>query len=453
MTKSILTNTSAMVALQTLKSTNSNLQEVNNQISTGKEVASAKDNASLFAISEVMEADVAGFKAVSDSLSLGQSTLAVASNAAESVGDLLNDIKGKIVAANEDNVDRQKLQNEIDSLVGQVEGIVDSAQFNGLNLLNGAQDANGGFSVLSSLDRDSSGTVTTSNIQFDTTETNLSTSQNGRDLINNGGAIVTQNTINAAATDPADVDVGRVAGDIPTTGTGFNLSGATPAANTLDISDFQILDAAGAAGANSALKAEDVDLVGGAPDDGLIAGDRITFEVGSVNATYTVQEGDETEDIATGIKSALAAGGLDIGDANAEFSVDTNGTNLVITNNTEQSVNGFYQISRDSGGLAGLDNIDVVANAGAALNQIEGFIQTAVDAQAELGTTESRLAIQNDFMSSLIDSFEAGIGSLVDADMEEASARLQSLQVQQQLGTQALSIANQQPQNLLALFR
>jgi flagellin len=48
---------------------------------------------------------------------------------------------------------------------------------------------------------------------------------------------------------------------------------------------------------------------------------------------------------------------------------------------------------------------------------------------------------------------KAGIGSLVDADMEEASARLQALQVQQQLSTQALSIANQQPQSLLSLFR
>ena len=48
---------------------------------------------------------------------------------------------------------------------------------------------------------------------------------------------------------------------------------------------------------------------------------------------------------------------------------------------------------------------------------------------------------------------KAGIGAMVDADMEEASARLQALQVQQQLGIQALSIANQGPQNLLSLFR
>jgi flagellin len=53
----------------------------------------------------------------------------------------------------------------------------------------------------------------------------------------------------------------------------------------------------------------------------------------------------------------------------------------------------------------------------------------------------------------LTDSLKSGIGSLVDADMEAASARLQALQVQQQLGTQALSIANQAPQNILSLFR
>ena len=65
----------------------------------------------------------------------------------------------------------------------------------------------------------------------------------------------------------------------------------------------------------------------------------------------------------------------------------------------------------------------------------------------------ARVEIQNEFMNTLIDSFKSGIGALVDADLEEVSARLQALQVQQQLGIQALSIANQAPQNILALFR
>ena len=75
---SILTNNGAMVALQTLKSINGNLAKTQDMISTGKSVASAKDNASVWAISKVMEADVKGFKGISDSLSLGESTVAVA---------------------------------------------------------------------------------------------------------------------------------------------------------------------------------------------------------------------------------------------------------------------------------------------------------------------------------------------------------------------------------------
>ncbi|MDP5362702.1 MAG: flagellin, partial [Paracoccaceae bacterium] len=74
---SILTNNSAMVALQTLKGINKSLNDVQGQISTGKAVATAKDNSAVWAISKVMESDVKGFKAISDSLSLWQSTIAV----------------------------------------------------------------------------------------------------------------------------------------------------------------------------------------------------------------------------------------------------------------------------------------------------------------------------------------------------------------------------------------
>ena len=92
---SILTNNGAMIALQTLKSINSNLTSTQEVISTGKKVGSAKDNASVWAISKVMESDVQGFKGISDSLSLGQSTVAVARQASETVTGLLTQIKGK----------------------------------------------------------------------------------------------------------------------------------------------------------------------------------------------------------------------------------------------------------------------------------------------------------------------------------------------------------------------
>ncbi|MEO0916618.1 MAG: flagellin, partial [Pseudomonadota bacterium] len=94
---SILTNNSAMVALQTLKSINMDLAKTQSMISTGKEVGSARDNSAVWAISKVMESDVKGFKAISESLSLGSSSVAVARNGAETVTDLLNN-RGDLVS-------------------------------------------------------------------------------------------------------------------------------------------------------------------------------------------------------------------------------------------------------------------------------------------------------------------------------------------------------------------
>jgi flagellin len=102
-----------------------------------------------------------------------------------------------------------------------------------------------------------------------------------------------------------------------------------------------------------------------------------------------------------------------------------------------------------------LSSIDVTTSSGAAtaLGSIEAMVQTSIDAASEFGSSQKRIEIQSDFVGKLSDALKSGIGTLVDADMEETSARLQALQVQQQLATQSLSIANQQPQNILALFR
>jgi len=107
------------------------------------------------------------------------------------------------------------------------------------------------------------------------------------------------------------------------------------------------------------------------------------------------------------------------------------------------------------GRLEALADIDVTTQAGAdaALLEVETLIQTAIDSASAFGSAQGRIETQADFVSQLTDALKSGIGALVDADMEEASARLQALQVQQQLGVQALSIANQAPQSLLSLFQ
>jgi len=157
--------------------------------------------------------------------------------------------------------------------------------------------------------------------------------------------------------------------------------------------------------------------------------------------------------IAVGMKNSIDALGI------SGLTVDFDSANpgqLVFTNDgtADLTVSGQYA-NASSGGLGALASIDVSssANATTALGTIETLIGTAVDAAASFGSVEGRIGIQAEFISNLSDSMRAGIGALVDADMEEASARLQALQTQQQLGIQALSIANQQPQNILALFR
>lgn len=400
---SILTNTSAMVALQTMKGINSSLMKTQDQISTGKSVASARDNSAVWAISKVMEADVKGFKGISDSLSLGQSTVAVARQAGETVADLLTDIKGKIVSAQQDNVDRAKIQGDIDVLRAQINTVVGSAQFNGLNLVDGSQTT---ISVLASLDRQAGGSVTTSTISVNAQ--NLST-----------GSYAAKSVLTGSDNVSASGDTA-----------GFQLDNATG-------TGLIVID-------DSA--------------DAFAAGDSVSITIGGKTASYTVSAADvatttPSDLVAVGLKNAidkLGISGLQVdynSGAPGELAFTNGGTN-------DLTVSAQFK-NAGSGGLSALSAIDVSTSAGAqaALGNVETLIQTAIDAAAEFGSAQSRIDIQSTFVSKLSDSLKAGIGTLVDADMEEASARLQALQVQQQLGIQSLSIANQAPQNILALFR
>ena len=98
-------------------------------------------------------------------------------------------------------------------------------------------------------------------------------------------------------------------------------------------------------------------------------------------------------------------------------------------------------------------NLLLPASAATALAAIDTALATATSALATLGAQAKQIETHNIFVSKLMDSLETGIGKLVDADLAKESARLQALQVQQQLGAQSLSIANQAPQIILSLFR
>jgi flagellin len=87
------------------------------------------------------------------------------------------------------------------------------------------------------------------------------------------------------------------------------------------------------------------------------------------------------------------------------------------------------------------------------ITNVDTALKSMTTAASDLGAAKKRVGLQQDFVSSLMDAIERGVGQLVDADMNEESTRLQALQVQQQLGIQALSIANQNSQSILSLFR
>jgi flagellin len=109
-----------------------------------------------------------------------------------------------------------------------------------------------------------------------------------------------------------------------------------------------------------------------------------------------------------------------------------------------------------------VDTLDISALTDSAtdLATLDGYIKGAdaaitsmTSSAATLGSAKQRINLQKDFVSALSDAIDRGVSSLVDADMTEESTKLQALQVQQQLGTQALSIANQSSQSILSLFR
>ncbi|MCX8996113.1 flagellin [Rhizobiaceae bacterium BDR2-2] len=283
---SINTNTSAMAALQTLRSINSNLDTTQNRVSSGYKVEKASDNVAYWSISTTMNSDNKALNAAADALGVGAAKVDTAYAGIESAIDVVNEIKAKLVTASETSTDNDQIQLEIAKLQEQLTSIAEGASFNGENWLTGKNTADG------------------------------------------------------------DIDEGTVV-------------------------------------------------------DGFVR------EGGAVRVTTATV--DLTEVILTGTGGLLES---------------------VLTIDASTSTD-----------LAG--DLTTVETALAALNT----------AGATLGALSTRIDLQDNFASKLSDAIESGVSRLVDADMEEESARLSALQTQQQLAIQSLSIANSSTQNILTLFR
>ncbi len=152
MAMSVNTNPGAMIALQSLTKTTNSLQTTQFRITTGLRINGPKDDAATFAIAQNMRGDIAGMSAVKTNLSLGQSVTNVAIDAGKAIASLLTEMKAKAVQASQTGLDADSytaLQAEFTSLRSQLTTIVNTADFNGTNLITSTA-AN--FSILSTVD-------------------------------------------------------------------------------------------------------------------------------------------------------------------------------------------------------------------------------------------------------------------------------------------------------------
>ena len=399
---SVNTNYSAMVALQNLNFTNNELEGVQNKISTGLKISSARDNGAIYAIAEGQRSRVSSVAVVKDGIDRANSTIDVALAAGKSIGEILQKLKSKAVAAQADDLtadQRDALQADFASMRAQIDTIANSAQFNGANLASG----NFNLNVLIS-DLGGSVAATTDGVQSVALASPLS-----------GSALV----IAPAAGDLADGDL-----------ISFDLTDST------NLSTFSI----------------EVELTPNMTIDQYVeavnasSGGKISASYDDVLGQFTYLINDTNfDDLVIGT-SGVDASTLGAGVATAV--VSSAGTNTMVVNGTDLTL-GSAMFST----FATLDISTSAASATTASNALEQAITDLNVTLASLGSQATALDAQQDFLTKLSDEIENGIGNLVDADLAKESAKLQSLQIKQQLGAQALSIANQAPQVILSLFQ
>jgi len=295
MSSSILTNTGAMVALQSLEATQANLNNVQNQVSTGLAVSTAKDNAATWVVSTKMNANIASLTQVGQNLGDANSVLGTAVSGATEISSLISQIRSAVASTQDPSTDVAATQNQVDQLVNQINATMTSSNFNGVNLLDGSNTAGLKFLAATANDYTQTGAAST--------------------------------TISTGA-----------GADLTTSATGTDAT---------------------------------------------------------MKALYNL--------------------------------VDSGGS---------------------GGGLAAITSTTLDAN----LKTIDTASTTVENAAAQFGAVQSNVEAQQTFVTNLASTLQTGVGNMVDANMTAESAKLSALQVQQQLGTQALSIANQAPQMLLKLF-
>ncbi|WP_242220315.1 flagellin [Shinella zoogloeoides] len=422
---SILTNSAAMAALQTLRSIDNGLETTQARVSSGLRVENASDNAAYWSIATTMRSDNRALSTVADALGLGAAKVDTAYAAMESAIETVKEIKAKLVAAYGVGTDRAKIQEEITQLQNQLRSISESASFSGENWLQGVI-SNGATppverpitkQVVASFIRTSSGQVAVTTVDYPLDSKTVLFDQSGGKfgVLDKEAGFLSEKEV-AVSIEETDG-----AGDVATkkyavasyTNADLAVKGPTTG------SDPRVYEVSG----EFYLKIADDSWVEVTTTDPSIGGGTTTAAYDNGTPYYAV---------------ATAANDMD--SRSLGFSVAT------------LDINKLLDLATTMGGMTGqtyveVDVLDVMTRF------VDQQLLAMTSAASSLGSIQSRIGLQEDFVATLVDVIDKGIGRLVDADMNEESTRLKALQTQQQLGIQSLSIANSSAENILQLFR
>ena len=398
---SLLTNQSAMNALQTLRSIGDNMDTTQRRVSTGLRINEASDNTAYWSISSMMKSDRNALSSVSDAMALGKSQIDVANATIDKSKEYLDKIQKSLTTAYEKGSgDIKKIQADIKANMNDIQSAVYSASLAEKNILGNSGES---VRIAGSYRREGSAVYV--------------------DMIDVGGADLNFATKGANGTFDLSKGVLQVV-----FGTGAAAAAPTPPSPTPETeTQTDPTDPVGLKDLNSKL-VEKQSALATKQTDLDNAKKALAAKPGDASLTAAVTAAQGYVDTAQGeYNTALA-------------NVTTAAGKMTVLDFVNSDFSGFSAATMEQ-----------------VLKAVQGKVTTATSnvttAGATLGAAKAQVTGQIDYVSKLMDAVDKGVGSLVDADMNAESARLASLQVQQQLGIQALSIANQNSQNILSLFR
>jgi flagellin len=451
---SVNTNLGALAALLSLDANQQALTQAQNEVSTGKAVATASDNPAIYSISNTINADIAGLAAVSSSLNFGAQIVSTASSALTSINTVLSNLQQTVTDAGQSGINTTQLQSQVTADLSLINSYAEKSTFSGVNILAPSADTN------------TNASLTSLNV-VQGVDGSLYAIANQADAVTNGKTSLTSALGLTGLNVTAPVQGVAVAFDSALTLGAFvpNSTVNGTQANAGSNAAFQLTTGSGATAQTYSFEFID-DNTTNNPSATALNLQSDTAAGNSVIAVHVNSGTQSPNQIVGSLVSAIKDQGFSVvtnqdgslnivgnGVTGANFGLVASGTN---NGALTAGANGTISYATGSPVVtAGTSGVDIgnLTTTAALVTTVQAAIVTTASIAAGLGAASNQITGIQNFTTALSSALTAGVGALTDADLAAESAQLTSLQTKQQLATQSLSIANKQPQSLLTLFQ